>query len=167
MLSNTYSLVNYIAATSKFSAVDDVNDFIQGTGGQTDYATLHFAESALSGLMGEEKRSIAVSIISVVSRLAVEFQRDEVHLDLLYHWYDILLQVIRPTVSMLPQHLRSTEPTVEGVIAFNLVDLAICAAENTFVDIIRAFSTINGTANPDGPKLLNDMVCHRFEVFIS
>jgi phosphatidylinositol 4-kinase len=70
----------------------------------------------------------------------------------------ILLQVTRLTVSMLLQHLRSAEPTVEAVIAFNLVDLALCAPENAFIDIIRAFSAINRTANPDDPRLSNNMV---------
>jgi len=78
MLSHTYSLLNYIAATSRFSAVDDIGEIIGGTGGQTDYATLHSVESALRGLTEEEKRLIAVSTISVVSRLAVEFENDEV-----------------------------------------------------------------------------------------
>ena len=87
MLSLTYSLLNYIAATSKSSAVDGMNNLIQGTGGQTDYATLHSVESTLRGLTEEEKRSIAVSTISVVSRLAVEFERDEVCSDLCAHWY--------------------------------------------------------------------------------
>jgi len=63
------------------------------------------------------------------------------------------------------QHMWSAEPTVEAMIAFNLVDLALCAPENPLVDIIRAFSAINGTANPDDPRLSNNMVCHRFEVF--
>lgn len=78
MLSHTYSLLNYIAATSRFSGVDDIGQVIQGTDGQTDYATLHSVESALRGLTEEEKRLIAVSTISVVSRLAVEFENDEV-----------------------------------------------------------------------------------------
>ena len=59
---------------------------------------------------------------------------------------------------MLLQHLRAAEPTVEAVIAFDLVDLALCAQENAFIDIIRAFSAINRTANPDDPRLSNNMV---------
>lgn len=77
MLSHTYSLLNYIAATSRFSGVDDMNETIGGDG-QSDYATLHSVQSALRGLTEEEKRLIAVSTISVVSRLAVEFDEDEV-----------------------------------------------------------------------------------------
>ena len=82
MLSHTYSLLNYIAATSRFSGVDGMSNVIQGTDGQTDYATLHSVESALRGLTEEEKRLIAVSTISVVTRLAVEFDTDEVCSDL-------------------------------------------------------------------------------------
>ena len=78
MLSHTYSLLNYIAATSRFSGVDDMGDSIRGADGQNDYATLHSVESSLRGLTEEEKRLIAVSTISVVSRLAVEFEEDEV-----------------------------------------------------------------------------------------
>ena len=77
MLSHTYSLLNYIAATSRFSGVDDMGETIGGDG-QSDYATLHSVQSALRGLTEEEKRLIAVSTISVVSRLAVEFDDDEV-----------------------------------------------------------------------------------------
>ena len=78
MLSHTYSLLNYIAAISRFSGVDDIGEVIQGTDRQTDYATLHSVESALRGLTEEDKRSIAVTTVSVVSRLAVEFENDEV-----------------------------------------------------------------------------------------
>jgi len=83
MRSHTYSLLNYIAATTRFSGVDDIGDLIQGTDGQTDHATLHSVESALRGLAEEEKRLIAMSTISVVSRLAVEFEGNEICLDLL------------------------------------------------------------------------------------
>ena len=83
MLSRTYPLLNYIVATGRFSGVDDMCDFIQGTDRQTDYATLHTVGSALRGLTEEEERSTAVRTISVVRWLAVEFESDEVCLDLL------------------------------------------------------------------------------------
>ena len=56
-----------------------MNDFIQETDGQTDYATLlvHSVESALRGPTEAERGLIAVSTISVVSRF------DEVCLDFL------------------------------------------------------------------------------------
>lgn len=69
-----------------------------------------------------------------------------------------LVQVTGLTVSMLLQRLRSAEPTVEAAIAYNLVDLAISAPESSFADIIRVFSSINRTANPDDPRFSNNMV---------
>ena len=65
-----------------------MGEIIDGTGGQTDYATLHSVESALRGLTEEEKRLIAVSTISIVSRLAVEFGEDEVCLVLVVTFLD-------------------------------------------------------------------------------
>jgi phosphatidylinositol 4-kinase A len=59
---------------------------------------------------------------------------------------------------MLLQRLRTAEPTVEAAIAYNLVDLALHAPESAFVDIIRAFSAINRSANPDDPRFSNNMV---------
>lgn len=84
MLSHTYSLLNYVAATSRFSGVDDMSGTIMGADGQHDYATLHSVQSALRGLTEEEKRLIAGSTVSVVSRLAVEFGEDEVSLEVLH-----------------------------------------------------------------------------------
>lgn len=53
---------------------------------------------------------------------------------------------------MLLQRLRTAEPTVEAAIVYNLVDLAIISPETSFVDIIKAFSFINRSANPDDPR---------------
>ena len=78
-----------------------MSDVIQGTDGQTDYATLHSVESALRGLTEEEKRLIAVSTISVVTRLAVEFDTDEVCLD---------LPVL---INMIPRYFSSGD-TIDG-----------------------------------------------------
>jgi len=59
---------------------------------------------------------------------------------------------------MLLQRLSSAEPTVEAAIAYNLVDLALTAPRGAFCDIIRAFSAINRSANPDDPRFSNNMV---------
>ena len=59
---------------------------------------------------------------------------------------------------MLLQRLRSAEPTVEAAIAYNLADLALSAPDSAFEDIIRAFSAINRSANPDDPRFSNNMV---------
>lgn len=48
---------------------------------------------------------------------------------------------------------------MEAAIAYNLVDLALVAPESSFVDIIRAFSSINRSANLDDPRYSNNMVC--------
>ena len=69
-------------------------------------------------------------------------------------------QVTRWTISMLLQRLRAAEPTMEAAISYNLVDLALTAPEIVFVDIIRVFSSINRSANPDDPRFSNNMVSY-------
>lgn len=64
---------------------------------------------------------------------------------------------------MLLQRLRSAEPSFEAAIAYNLVDLALDAPENSFVDIVRVFSAINRSANPDDPRFSNNMVRAQFD----
>ena len=60
---------------------------------------------------------------------------------------------------MLLQRLRTAEPTVEAAIVYNLVDLAIISPRNTFVDIIRTFSSINRSGNRDDPRFSSNTVC--------
>ncbi|KAJ6618823.1 hypothetical protein B0H10DRAFT_2217316 [Mycena sp. CBHHK59/15] len=143
IMSNMYSLLNYIAATSKeiFESSNSSQMMNNPLYNAHDHATIHSVETGLRGLSEEEKRLIGISTISVVTRLALEF-----------------LQVTRLTISMLLQRLRSAEPTVEAAIAYNLVDLALSAPESAFVDIIRMFSVINRSANPDDPRFSNNMV---------
>ena len=64
---------------------------------------------------------------------------------------------------MLLQRLPAAEPTVEAAITYNLVDLALVAPQSSFNDIVRAFSAINRSANPDDPRFSNNMVCFKFE----
>ncbi|CAL1705565.1 unnamed protein product [Somion occarium] len=141
-MSYMYSLLNYIAATNKDSyesaAFINVNP-----ADQADYSALYSVETGLRGLAEDEKRLIGISTISVVTRLALEFDGEE---------------VVKLTISMLLQRLRSAEPTVEAAISYNLVDLALAAPESAFIDIIRAFSAINRSANPDDPRFSNNMV---------
>ncbi|KAK7038059.1 hypothetical protein R3P38DRAFT_3311292 [Favolaschia claudopus] len=145
IMSNMYSLLNYIAATSKeifenSSSSQMMNNPLYHA---EDHATIHSVETGLRGFSEEEKRLIGISTISVVTRLALEFKMEE---------------VTRLTISMLLQRLRSAEPTVEAAISYNLVDLALSAPESAFIDIIRVFSTINRSANPDDPRFSNNMV---------
>ena len=145
IMSSMYSLLNYIAATSKeiYGSANNSqmldNPLYQPQG----EATIKSVETGLRGLTDEEKRLVGISTISVVARLALEFKMEE---------------VTKLTISMLLQRLRSAEPTVEAAIAYNLVDLALAAPQSSFVDIIRAFSVINSAANPDDPRFSNNMV---------
>jgi hypothetical protein len=82
-----YSLLNYVAATSK--EIHDVphnippNGLFSSLGDDyvvmdSDCATLHSIDTVGHGRTEEERRVITTSTISVVSRLALEFKRDEV-----------------------------------------------------------------------------------------
>ncbi|KAJ4475685.1 hypothetical protein J3R30DRAFT_3735539 [Lentinula aciculospora] len=145
IMSNMYSLLNYIAATSKEIYESSTNSQLMNNPlyqGLDRYSVAN-VETGLRGLSDDQKRLVGISTISVVTRLALEFRMEE---------------VTRLTVSMLLQRLRSAEPTVEAAIAYNLVDLALSAPESSFVDIIRAFSMINRSANPDDPRFSNNMV---------
>lgn len=77
-MSNMYSLLNYIAATTP--------DILEGSGSKLssyihsqENATTYSVETGLRGCTEEEKRLIGISTITVVTRLALEFQTDEVH----------------------------------------------------------------------------------------
>lgn len=68
------------------------------------------------------------------------------------------MQVTRLTISMLLQRIRAAEPAVEAAIAHNLVDLALSAPENAFMDIARTFSAMNRAANPEDTNFSNNVV---------
>jgi phosphatidylinositol 4-kinase len=90
-MSNMYSLLNYIAAASKemYDALKNSapNDLFSSSKPEhtmmhSDSATLHSIETSSHGNTEEEKRLITISTISVVSRLALEFKRDDVSLNI-------------------------------------------------------------------------------------
>ncbi|TDL24976.1 atypical/PIKK/PI4K protein kinase [Rickenella mellea] len=142
IMSNMYSLLNYITATSKDGGTTTGQPLFTSTQ-LAEQTTLHSVKTGLQAFTDDEKRLIGISTIAVVTSLTLEFRIEE---------------VTRLTISMLLQRLRTAEPTVEAAIAYNLVDLAIIAPENAFVDIIKAFSVINRSANPDDPRFSNNMV---------
>lgn len=87
IMSNIYSLLNYVASTSK--EIHDVShnippsDLFSGLNGgytfvNSDCATLRSIDAAAPCHTEEEGRLITTSTISVVSRLALEFKGDEV-----------------------------------------------------------------------------------------
>ena len=75
-MSNMYSLLNYIAATSK--DLYDINSPHIHPSSPYIRNNAHSLESGLRGLSEDEKRSIGISTISVVTRLALEFKVEEV-----------------------------------------------------------------------------------------
>ena len=75
-MSNMYSLLNYIAATSK--DLYDVNSTHIHPSTPYIRNNAHSLESGLRGLSEDEKRTIGISTISVVTRLAIEFKVEEV-----------------------------------------------------------------------------------------
>lgn len=86
-MSNMYSLLNYVAATGK--EIHDVPHNIPSFGhfsglngeyplAHSDRATVHSVDTVSHGHTEEERRLITTATISVVSRLALEFKRDEV-----------------------------------------------------------------------------------------
>jgi len=60
---------------------------------------------------------------------------------------------------MLLQRWRTLEPTLEAAIGYNLVDLALVAPEESFIDVARALSLINRATNLEDPRFFNYMVC--------
>jgi hypothetical protein len=75
IMSNMYSLLNYIAATSKDKY--DVNSIHILSVNSHIRNNTHSLESGLRGLSEDEKRLIGISTISVVTRLALEFKVEE------------------------------------------------------------------------------------------
>ena len=146
-MSNMYSLLNYIAATSKgindaSSLAPTISSSMPGSENGEE-GTMESVKTGLQGFSEDQKRQIGISTISVVACLASEFKVEE---------------VTRLTISMLLQRIRSAEPTVEAAIAYNLVELAIIAPESSFIDIIKAFSLLNRSANPDDPRFSSNTV---------
>ena len=73
-----YSLLNYIAATSK-EIYDSSSMHTSNFNNTHNQGTIHSLESGLRGLSEDEKRLIGISTISVVTRLALEFRMEEVN----------------------------------------------------------------------------------------
>jgi phosphatidylinositol 4-kinase len=86
-MSNMYSLLNYIAATShelyESSGASQVLNNPLYPPSSLDHATLHSVATGIGALSEDEKRLVGISTISVVSRLALEFNMEEVCLSLL------------------------------------------------------------------------------------
>ena len=78
-MSNMYSLLNYIAATSKDSHEHSwASHTSSSSSGQTDEHTLQSLKTGLQAFNEDQQRLIGISTISVVACLALEFKLDEV-----------------------------------------------------------------------------------------
>jgi phosphatidylinositol 4-kinase len=86
-MSNMYSLLNYVAATGKeiHDPPHSIPSFghFSGLNGEyplshSDRATVHSVDTVTHGHTEEDRRLITTATISVVSRLALEFKREEV-----------------------------------------------------------------------------------------
>lgn len=76
IMSYMYSLLNYIAATSK--DLFDNSSVIMSLADVPDLSTMHSADTSLRGLSDDEKRTVGISTISVATRLALESKNEEV-----------------------------------------------------------------------------------------
>ncbi|KAG9016282.1 phosphatidylinositol-4- kinase [Tulasnella sp. 427] len=112
VMSNMYSLLNYIAATSKELSNPNTTPVIGHSPYAFDQLGINSVETGLRVFDEDQRRLIGMSTISVVTQLALEFEEEE---------------VTKLTVSMLLQRVRSAGPDVEAAIAYNLVDLALAA----------------------------------------
>lgn len=84
-MSNMYSLLNYIAATSKdIYDMNKPNIHGHGIGMGAGQNNPYSLETGLRGLSDDEKRSVGISTISAVTRLALEFDMEEVSVTLRY-----------------------------------------------------------------------------------
>lgn len=139
-----YSLLNYLTTSSN----KDVN---AGTAARSTRSGLHHHDdhaetmtvhtTAGGTFIGtrtdEQKQRINASTIAVVTRLAMEFKQAE---------------VTHVTISMLLQRLRGADPHTEAIIVSNLVPLALVAPRLDFIDVIKAFSSISKSSNPEDPR---------------
>ena len=138
-MATMYSLLNHIAATSK-----EINELNNGPRASTvtaaDAATTNSGENSWTE---EERRLIGISTIPVVSRLALEFDREE---------------VTKLTIAMFVQRLSSVDPTAGATVSHSLIDLALKAPGQSFRDIVLAFSLLSHSANAEGPLSHNMVV---------
>ncbi|CAE6494869.1 unnamed protein product [Rhizoctonia solani] len=125
LLSFIYSLLNYITATNQEMDAG-TSPYIHNHA--NDSTTAVSIESGLRNKTDLEKRRIGMSTISVITRLALAFKRED---------------VTKLCISLLLQRLPTAHPSVQGAISYNLVDLALAAPQNVFSDIIHVFSQIN------------------------
>lgn len=78
IMSNMYSLLNYIAATSKDSHEHSWSSYSSALSNQNDEHSVQSLKTGLQAFNEDQQRLIGISTISVVTCLALEFKLDEV-----------------------------------------------------------------------------------------
>ena len=78
IMSNMYSLLNYISATSKDAHDNSWNSPATTTNPQSEDHSVQSLKSGLQAFNEDQQRLIGISTISVVTCLAIEFKLDEV-----------------------------------------------------------------------------------------
>ncbi len=77
IMSNMYSLLNYITATSKDGGTTTGQPLFASTQ-LAEQTTLHSVKTGLQAFTDDEKRLIGISTIAVVTSLTLEFRIEEV-----------------------------------------------------------------------------------------
>lgn len=143
-VSTMYALLNHIGretngmsgagglAASGMSVRSGLSKAVTGR----DFSLGHSHSQALFAQRNDdEKRIIHLSIVTIVSRLALEINRPE---------------VTGLAISMLLQRLRTADAEAEAAILNNLAPLALAGPKSTFVDVIRALTQVSRSAISGG-----------------
>lgn len=140
-----YSLLNYVTLTGTHSTA--VREGAYATSSRSadvrksnalETMTVHTtAGTIFGGRSDEARKQVNGSAIAVVTRLALEFNQPE---------------VTHITVSMLLQRLRGADAHTEAIVVTNLVHLALVAPKADFMDVIKSFSLVSASPNPDDPR---------------
>lgn len=85
----------------------------------------------------EQKRMMGISTVGMVARLALHLETPE---------------VLQATVSMLLQRLRGSDIIMESTIVLNLVPLTIKSGDTVVAEVVKAFTQISRSANPEDPR---------------
>lgn len=76
-MSYMYSLLNYIAATSK-DIFDTSSVLAASLSDNSEMSTMHSGDTTMRGLSEDERRTVWISTISVATQLALESKSEEV-----------------------------------------------------------------------------------------
>lgn len=145
-VSTMYSLLNYLGresagANGTAAGAGSLRSGVSRAVAGRDFSMSHSASQAvLAQRSDDEKRIIHLSIVTIVSRLALEINRPE---------------VTGLAISMLLQRLRTADGDAEGAILNNLVPLALAGPKNTFVDVVRALTHVSRSAMTGGVNRRN------------